>query len=203
VTRRVDASSAAAPGARILALLAAAALALAPGATPACGLEDPSSIAFLRGSLQLAYPEALHVGTAVWQAQLEGTLPRDPLAQRADLSPEARGKLRLLKANGLLRQLAALLATAPEGTAHPNVALVLLGPVMWSRFEATGGNVRATPHVAGPEAGDVVVVTDIPVVEAIASGDLGFAEAIERRVLRVYGAPEAAAEATRWLVAAR
>jgi hypothetical protein len=165
-------------------------------------MEDPSSIAFLRGSLQLAYPEALHVGTAVWQAQLAGTLPRDPLAQRDDLSPEARGKLRLLKVTATLRQVAARLAGAPGTTAHPDVALVLLGPVMWTRFETANGGVRATPHVPGPAQGDVVVVTDIPVVEAIASGDLGFADAIERRVLRLYGAPDAVAEATRWLSAA-
>ena len=30
----------------------------------ACGLEDPNSIAVRRGVLQLAYPQALHVGTA-------------------------------------------------------------------------------------------------------------------------------------------
>ena len=40
---------------------------------------------------------SLHVGTAVWQAQLAGTLPRDPLAQRGDLTPEARGALRLMR----------------------------------------------------------------------------------------------------------
>jgi hypothetical protein len=199
VTRRIGTSGAAAPGTRILALAVAASLALLPGAAPACGLEDPNSIAVLRGSLQLAYPESLHVGTAVWQAQLAGALPRDPLAQRADLSPEARGKLRLLKANGTLRQMAARLATAPEGAAHPDIALVLLGPVMWTRFETAGGDVRATPHVPGPQPGDVVVVTDIPVVEAIASGEMNFADALGRGVMRLYGSPADVAAVRSWL----
>ena len=57
-------------------LAVCATLALAPGAAPACGLEDPSSIAVQRGMLQLAYPLALYVGTAVWQAQVAGALPR-------------------------------------------------------------------------------------------------------------------------------
>ena len=75
-------------------------------AVVACGLEDPSSISMRRGMLNMAYPESLHVGTAVWQAQLAGRLPRDPLASRGELTPEARATLRLVKANALLGQLA-------------------------------------------------------------------------------------------------
>ena len=35
----------------------------------ACGLEEPSAIVVRRGSLNLAYPESLHVGTALWPAE--------------------------------------------------------------------------------------------------------------------------------------
>ncbi|MGZ9031593.1 MAG: hypothetical protein ACXW2G_09475, partial [Burkholderiaceae bacterium] len=87
----------------------AAALACAAAALPAlaCGLEDPSSIAIQRGVLNLAYPLSLHVGTAVWQAQAAGRLPRDPLAQQGDLTPEARAALRMLRAGSLLRKFSA------------------------------------------------------------------------------------------------
>ena len=179
-------------------VIGAALVAVSASALP-CGLEDPSSIAFRRGVLNLAYPESLHVGTAVWQAQLAGILPRDALAQRADLSPEARGTLRLVKANGLLRLLAAKIGGTPDAGPHPKLAIVLLGPVMWSRFEHQDGAVRATVHVDGPENGDVVVVTDLAAVEAIVGGSLGFAEAVDLGVVRLYGPPEDVAATRTWL----
>jgi hypothetical protein len=149
--------------------------------------------------LNLAYPESLHVGTAVWQAQLAGKLPRDPLAQRGDLTPEARGAMRLIRANTLLRQFAARLAEPGTTTARPRLAVVLLGPVMWNRIESERGSVKSLLHVGGPEQGDVVVVTDIAVVEAIAAGSLTFDEALSLGVLRLYGPAADVAAARGWL----
>jgi len=185
---------------RFAALTLGLAVAAVAGVAYACGLEDPNSIATRRGALNMAYPESLHVGTAVWQAQLAGRLPRDPLAQRGDLTPEARATLRLIKANASLGQLALRMSGATTVPARPNLAVVLLGPVLWSRFEAGGVSVRPSVHVQGPEGGDVVVVTDIAVVEAIAGGSLGFAEAIELGVVRLYGPAQAVAAARNWLV---
>ena len=153
---------------RFLARLAATlACSVAVSAANACGLEDPSSIAMRRGALNLAYPQSLHVGTAIWQAQLEDTLPRDPFALRGDLTPEARGMLRLVRAQGLLRQFAAQLARLEVTQAHPDVAVVLLGPVLWSRFESTPQGLVSSLHVDGPAARDVVAVTDLAVIEAV------------------------------------
>ena len=171
-------------------------------AASACGLEDPNSVAAQRGALQLAYPKALHVGTAVWQAQLAGALPRDALAQRGDLSPEARSRLRLIKANALIGRLADRLNGESTGVPHPGLAIVLVGPVMWSRFDAGDGPVKAQVHVAGPERGDVVAVTEIAVVEAIADGSLDIATAIDRGLLRLYGDPADVGAAHAWLAAA-
>ena len=184
----------------LAALTLGLALAAVAGAAYACGLEDPSSIATRRGALNMAYPESLHVGTAVWQAQLAGRLARDPLAQRGDLTPEARATLRLIKANASLGQLALRLSGAATVPARPNLAIVLLGPVLWSRFEAGSGSIRPSVHVQGPEGGDVVVVTDIAVVEAMAGGSLGFGEAIALGVVRLYGPAQAVAAARSWLV---
>jgi hypothetical protein len=184
---------------RALAAALCAALIALPAGARACGLEDPSSIGARRGALNLAYPESLHVGTAVWQAQLAGTLPRDPLAQRADLSPEARAAMRLMRANTLIRQLAARLADAGAATARPALAVVLLGTVMWNRFESERGTVRPLPHVAGPEQGDVIVVTDLPVLEAIAAGSLGFGDAMASGLMRLYGPAAEVAAARGWL----
>jgi hypothetical protein len=186
---------------RRLARVVAVAFLAAATAAPACGLEDPSSISSMRGALNMAFPDALHVGTAVWQAQAAGTLPRDELLQRDDLAPEARATLRLFKANALMRQLAARLDDERGRRVSPRLAVVLIGPVLWTRFTAQEGKVVASFHAPGPEFGDVVVVTEAAVVEAIVRGDLTFAVALERRVARLYGADETVAAARAWLVA--
>ncbi len=176
--------------------IALCALASAAGA---CGFDDPSSIGMQRGMLNLAYPEALHVGTAVWQAQLAGRLPRDPVAQFGDLSPEQRGTLRLARARLLLGRFAARLADDGAAAPRPSLAVVLLGPVMWSRLESGGRTLNPALHVAGPEAGDVVVVTDIAAIEAIAGGALSFGEALDLGVVRLYGRPADVAATRHWL----
>jgi hypothetical protein len=166
-----------------------------------CGLEDPTSVATLRGALALAYPQSPQVGTAVWQAQLAGTLPRDPTAQQGELSADARAVMRRVRAHTYLRQLAVRLSTPGMAAGAPPLAVVLLGPVMWNRFAPQDGKVMPLLHVEGPEPGDVVVVTELPVVEAIATGSLGFAAALEAGVLRLYGEPQVVARARAWLAA--
>ena len=189
-------------GARVRLRAGALALAMtaACGTALACELEDPSSIAARRGVLNLAYPESLHVGTAIWQAQLAGRLPRDPLATRGDLSPQARGALRLKRADAQLHRFAAKLAGRGAGTARPNLAVVLLGPVLWGRFDVTREGVGTFVHVAGPGRDDVVVVTDVAVIEAIAAGGIGVAQAMELGTLRLYGRAGDVAAARAWLV---
>jgi hypothetical protein len=163
----------------------------------ACGLEDPSSIAMQRGILNVAYPQSLHVGTAVWQAQAAGRLPRDPFAQQGDLTPEARGAMRLLRAGALLRQFSAKLAEQ-AATPHAPLAVVLLGPVMWNRFEFDAAAVRPMLHATGPQPGDVVVVTDIAVIEAVGGGTLTLAEALQGGLMRLYGPATEVAAVTGW-----
>ena len=46
----------------------------------------------------------------------------------------------------------------------------------------------------------MVVVTDIAVIEAIAGGSLGFAEAIDLGVVRLYGPAQDVAVARSWLM---
>ena len=188
------------PGRRRWAELAfTAGLCVIGPAVAACGLEDPSSISMRRGILNMAYPESLHVGTAVWQAQLAGQLPPDPFAQRDDLTPEVRGALGLVRANGLLHRFAAQLGPGGAASSRPRLAVVLLGPVMWSRFEVDGEVVKSMLHVTGPERGDVVVVTDVAVVEAIGSGAVSPAEALASGLMRLYGPTAEVAAAQEWL----
>jgi len=184
---------------RLAAFLAS--LAAASGTVLACGMEDGASVAFRRGALQLAYPEALHVGTAVWQAQLAGQLPRDPVATRSDLSPEERGVLRLSRADELLHRLSARVGAVPSSDGgQRGVSIVLVGPVHWSRLEMRDG--AAQVHVDGPAQDDVVVVTELAVVEAILEGQIDIARAIDRGLMRLYGPPARTAAAREWLAAA-
>jgi hypothetical protein len=182
--------------------LAAFAVALAAsGAAWPCGFDDPNSATVQRGMMNLAFPKSAYVRTAIWQAQLAGELPRDKLAARGDLTPQAIGTLRLIRATGLLQTLAKRLGATPDGADHPSVALVLLGPMLWSRFEPAGGGVQARVHVTGPETGDVVMVTDTPAIEAIVEGGLSFEQAIEHGLVRLYGPQAQIDHLTIWLAA--
>jgi hypothetical protein len=163
---------------------AASAAALLALAAPAFGCGYHGGVAQERSLVNLAYPQALHVHTAVWKAQLGGRLERgDPGAFRVNL---------------LLAQLRAHLAAAPA-MARPSVTLVLLGPMLWTRYQSDTGGVRVSVHVDGPEPGDVVLVTEAPVVKALLEERLSVRDALDSGLLRVYGTAEDAGAAVRWL----
>ena len=52
---------------------------------------------------------------------------------------------------------------------------------------------------AGPLPGDVVVVTDVAVIEAVATGTLTLAEALREGLMRLYGPATEVAAVTGWL----
>ena len=158
-------------------------LALSGGAASACGFEDPNSAAFQRGMLNFAFPKALWVSTAVWQAQAAGILEPD----RA--SAANRALLGFRRASDALSAVAEELDA--ENAALPAFTLVMIGPVLWTRFAEQGGGVTATPHVKGPATGDVVVVSDEPVIIAMARGKLDGGSALEYGLIRLYGSDPA------------
>ena len=182
--------------------LAVGALELAAaGAAWPCGVEDPNSVASQRGMMNLAFPKSAWVRTAIWQAQMAGDLPRDALAQRDDLTPQARGMLQLIRATWLLKTLAARLGSAPDAGEHPALAVVLMGPMLWSRIEPQGAAALLRTHVSGPVAGDVVMVTDTPAIEAIVGAGMGFERALELGLVRLYGPAAQVGAAQAWLSA--
>lgn len=154
---------------------------LALGAIPAakaCGFDNPK--AFALGTLNWAYPNALYVRTAVWQAEDEGILP--PRGQ-----PTAPGPLAFYRAASTMKQLGAKLADAGLAETGSAVSVVLIPQVMWTRFEASPEGVRATSHADGPTAGDVVIVTGEKVVRALLDGSLDAAAAEKGGLVRLYG----------------
>ena len=173
--------------------LAAGVLVLAvAGAAWPCGFEDPASVAVQRGTMNLAFPKSAYVRTAIWQAQMTGELPRDKLA-------EGLGTLQLVRASRLFKSLVARLGAATDVPDRPNVAVVLLGPMLWSRLESRAGHLLAQVHVNGPESGDGVLVTDTPVIEAIVEGEMSFEHAIELGLVRLYGPPAQVGVLQKWL----
>ena len=182
--------------------VAIACLALAAaGAAQPCGLENPNSVAGQRGIMNLALPNSAWVSTAVWQAQKAGDLPPDALAQRSDLTPQARASLQLMRVTGLLKSLAKRLDAAPGAVDRPAIAVVLMGPMLWSRIEPQGAGAQVHTHVSGPVAGDVVLVTDTPALEAIVGAGMGFEQALELGLVRFYGPAAQVGAAKDWLSA--
>lgn len=181
----------------------------------ACGYEDPQSVA--TGALNFAFPDSLHVGTAIWQAQMEGFLPRevrssssrfmangiaardqvtaDALVEKLGMMAEARNALRLIdEARGQL-------AYADNMSSQAPLAVVFASKMFWTRFMPSAQGLSTKPHVTGPESGDVVLVTDALVLQALLSRTMSLDDAFARGVLRLYGDATAVHSARGWLAA--
>jgi hypothetical protein len=169
----------------------------ASGPAWACGFHDPAQMKL--GLMNWVYPDSLHVRTAVWQAQSDGRLPRDGLSDRTELTAEARAQFGYLRTTRLLGQLRAVLEGARASGQRPNLAVVLLGSMLWSRYEMQDDGLQLQVHVDGPQPGDIVVVTESAVIDALVEGRLAGREALALGVLRMYGSAADAENASRWL----
>ena len=146
-----------------------------------CGFEDPNSATMQRVMLNVVYPDSLYVQGAVDTALRAGKLKPAHFAKPGDF-------FALPRTTRNLRHLAVVLA---DGT--PNelraFSVVLMGPVLWTRFQPDKAGLAAEPHVAGPAAGEVVVVTDVPALAALVSGEISGAYAHALGLVRYYGDP--------------
>jgi hypothetical protein len=168
-------------------LLAACAIHAAPAR--ACGYHGSGV-----GSLNLVYPKALWVRTAVWEARQAGLLPPpadDPVSPEV-AAARAQGLVSvadtaLQRAAGYLHALERSLAAGSPAQAAPSLSVLLIGPVLWSRIVPGTENSGLQFHVASPRSGDVVMVTDEPVVAALVDGTLAPRAALDRGLVRFYG----------------
>lgn len=176
--------------ARLVAFLSSV-VAFAPAAW-ACGYHDAGSIN--RGMLNWAYPNALYVTSAVWKAQLDGLLWRDdrPAATRALL-----GYGTAVKDLGRLRD--GLSLAREHDPDDPSISLVLIGPMLWARLVPGDSGLELMADTKGPLSGDVVIVTDEPVIKALVEGHVAPQTAREMGLIRFYGTPQAVQRATAWL----
>ncbi len=172
-----------------------ATLALVGGTTlaAACGFEDPKGADAARGAINWIYPDALHVTSAVWRAQLEGVIRRDERPEAA------RVLLGYRRAAADFAKLRDRLVLARDGEALPSLSILLIGPMLWTRFAPAQDGLSMVQHVDGAQASDIVIVTDEPVVAALASGQITPLAARQKGLLRLYGTIDGRIRMANWL----
>ncbi|QFI69065.1 hypothetical protein [Sinorhizobium alkalisoli] len=166
---------------RLLLPLSLLAAILSPSASSACGYHDDVMMA--RGLLNWIYPDALHVLGSISAAVAERRLPPpEPTGAGPDLfGANYRKTVRSLEHFG--RKLPSVSGETPL----PSVSLVLIEPMLWTRFEMDTSGLHMRVHVTGPEPEDVVLVSGEAVIGEIASGRLTFGKARELGLVRLYG----------------
>lgn len=162
----------------LMALVAAIGVVLSASSALSCGYHNSADVA--RGLLNWVYPKALYVRTAVWQAERTGILRKRQ--RKAGSNP-----LRYLLVAKQLEKLAALLPPSADPSERVSFSVVLLSSVLWTNFSDVSGKYRAQVHSTGPRPGEVVVVTDEPVIAALVSGHIDSTVAERHGLLRFYG----------------
>jgi len=172
---------------RAFALLLPLLLAGSPSASQACGFHDPITLA--KAFIAWVYPDATHVDGAVWSAQKAGIIAMPDKERLVATGPrrERLNKLAFFNALKSLKTLGSAMDKAAAGGKPIDVSLVLLETVLWTRYANSAAGVETRTHVTGAQDGDLVVVTDEPVVHAIVQGKLAVNRAVELGVMRLYG----------------
>ena len=159
----------------------------------ACGLCSPEFVK--KVTVNIVYPGALSVEGAVWQAQKAGHLAM-PDIERLQTSGEERALLDLTvfrKTVGALKTFGTLMGDGSPLDGR-KATLLLVDEMMWNRFAREDGEIRLQADAIEPEAGELVIVTETVVLNAIGDASLTLNEAIEMKVLRVYGADDEVAK---------
>lgn len=156
-----------------------------PPAALACGYHDDVSMA--RGMINWVYPDALHVFGAMSAAVADRRLPA------GDTTPDLFGS-RYRRTAEALEQLGRAFPTASRRVPALSFSLVLLEPMLWTRFEAAHGRLGVDVHVTTPEPGDLVLVSGEAVIGEVAAGRLAIGEALRLGLIRLYGSESQKAE---------
>lgn len=172
---------------RALATLLAILILTLANAASACGFHTRLSLQ--QSMLNLHYPNASWVSGAIWEGQQAGVLPMpDPKRLMATGSErEFRENIALVTMTRALYALGAALGSTTGEPDRPGISVVLQESLLWTRYPADGS---FEFHVDGPQEGDLVIVTDEPVVLEIEAGRLTVARAVEAGYLRLYGSTE-------------
>ena len=152
---------------------------LLPSGAVACGYHN--DVALLRGVLNWVYPDALHVVGAMAKAVSEKRLP-PPTFER-----EPWGYHRIVRS---LHPYAQQLRVFSGETRPPEFSLLLIEPMLWTRFGSEDGELRTQVHASGPQAEDLVLITGEEVIREVARNRLTLGEAHRLGLIRLYGKEE-------------
>jgi hypothetical protein len=177
-----------AAGALVLQMAVALTAAVSASDASACGYDEPQNIS--RGSLNWIYPDSLHVIGAISR---EVAARRLPLANFDHAGPDLFGR-RYRATSAALQQFAGLLRAASADPLQTPVSMVLVEPVLWTRFEPGTDGLYARVHVSGAAASDLVLVSGEAVVAEIVNGRLTIGEAERAGLIRLYGSAEQKAD---------
>ena len=164
-------------------LVAAWLAAALPGAAFGCGYDVAPG-----GGLSTAHAASIPVALAVHDGIGSGRLQR-----LADVPPA----LAIVRANGALRMLAAVLE--PGNETMPPVAVVLVEAHLWSRIVSGSAGTQLQFHADGPATGDVVVVTGEPALRALLDGRISWNAAIASGLVVIEGPAEGRGQLARHL----
>ena len=146
-----------------------------PLSSMACGYHD--TVNTRKGALNWIYPNSLHVRSAIWQAQAQGKLP----AYEAVTYQETERVLKVLGSRF------SKLSTDDQAQ---RFSVVLVETVLWSQFNPRGSEHKMAVDTDGPIVGDLVVVTDEPVLYAVETEELSLSMAVESGLMKLYGDSE-------------
>jgi len=166
-----------------LLIVALAALLLLSGTALACSdHEDP---AVGRDRLAANYPGALDILPAVAAARREKLLPPpNPMAALwADKFPLQRHVRAVEKFEIALNQ-------ARHAGTPIAFSMVMIEPMLWTRYAPADGTVQATIHTAGAGPGELVLVSAEDVIGAIGDGRWSIGEAHAAGLLGLHGSPQ-------------
>jgi hypothetical protein len=164
----------------------AALLMLTSSALPCSDHEDP---AMGRDRLAANYPGALEILPTVVAARREKLLP--PANPMAALFVD---KFPLQRHIRLLEHFEGAVNAAAGGAASISFSLVLIEPMLWSRYAPAGGSLRATVHTDGADPGELVVIAPEDVIVIIGDGKLTLAQAQARGLVGIHGDPAQVAQ---------
>jgi hypothetical protein len=123
-------------------------------------------------------------------AQRDGLITRSEQAEATDPSTaKLRELFRLRETVTALGALRDRIGDTLDGRSVPAFSMVLIGPMLWSRFVPAGASLNLDAHTTGPATEDVVIVTDEPVVAALLDGRLTPRDALKLGLARLYGMP--------------
>lgn len=150
-----------AQGLRAITAATLAAVSLGSFQAVACGYDGAVP------DLVAAYPQSIEVALSVRDAYDRSELTA--------LQP-APNALALVRAQLLMRRFAPMVAEASR-TSQGSVAVLLVESGLWTRYTFDGNAVVAVPHIAGPQAGEPVVISSEAVISAVLEGRLAIKRA--------------------------